>query len=36
LIADKAERIQLLLHSRERLRQQRALPALVRQLLERW
>ncbi|MFN6133288.1 MAG: SNF2-related protein [Synechococcaceae cyanobacterium] len=36
LIADKAQRIELLLHSRQRLRQQRALPALVRQLLERW
>lgn len=36
LIADKSERIELLLHSRERLRQRRALPVLVRQLLERW
>jgi hypothetical protein len=36
LIADKAERINLLLQSRERLRQQRTLPALVRQLLEQW
>ena len=36
LIADKSERIELLLHSRERLSQRRALPVLVRQLLERW
>ena len=36
LIAAKSERIALLLQSRERLRQQRALPALVRDLLERW
>ena len=36
LIADKAQRIALLLQSRERLRQQRALPALVRELLDRW
>ncbi|MFN7899559.1 MAG: SNF2-related protein [Synechococcaceae cyanobacterium] len=36
LIADKAQRIALLLQSQERLRQQRALPELVKELLERW
>ncbi|MEB3201062.1 MAG: DEAD/DEAH box helicase [Synechococcaceae cyanobacterium] len=36
LIADKAGRIALLLHSRERSRQLRALPSLVRDLLDRW
>jgi SNF2 family DNA or RNA helicase len=36
LIASKAERISLLLHSRDDLRRQRALPGLVRQWLERW
>jgi hypothetical protein len=36
LIADKAQRIALLLQSQQRLRQQRALPELVNELLERW
>ncbi len=36
LIASKAERISLLLHSRDDLRRRRALPGLVRQWLERW
>ncbi len=36
LIASKAERISLLLHSREALQRQRALPELVRRWLERW
>ncbi len=36
LIASKAERISLLLHSRDDLRRRRALPSLVRQWLERW
>ncbi|MCX5949543.1 MAG: DEAD/DEAH box helicase [Cyanobacteria bacterium] len=36
LIASKAERISLVLQSRQQRRQQQALPAMVRQLLERW
>jgi SNF2 family DNA or RNA helicase len=36
LIASKAERISLVLHSRQEQWRRRALPELVRQLLERW
>ena len=36
LIASKAERISLVLQSRQQRGQRQALPALVRQLLERW
>ncbi|WP_216904290.1 DEAD/DEAH box helicase [Synechococcus sp. CCY 9618] len=36
LIASKAERIATLFHNRDHLRRQKALPALVRQWLERW
>jgi len=36
LIADKAERISLVLRSRAELRQRQALPGMVRSLLEQW
>ena len=36
LIASKAERISLVLQSRQQRWERQALPAMVRQLLERW